>query len=85
MSARAWLAAGAGSAFGVALLVAACMHRKQQYRGAGQQLAGRSVVLERCRRQRRFGFSGHHDRLIVGGHVLGQWLGSRGVPVDQGQ
>jgi hypothetical protein len=37
MPARARLAAGAGSALGVA---------------------------------RRFGFYGHHDRLIVGGHVL---------------
>jgi predicted lipoprotein with Yx(FWY)xxD motif len=41
-------------------------HRKQ-YRSGGQQFAGRGV--ER-RRQRRFGFYGHHDRLIVGGTFL---------------
>ena len=45
-------------------------HRKQQYRGGGQQFAGRAIVLERRRRQRRFGLYGHHNRLIVGGHVL---------------
>jgi len=46
-------------------------HRKQQCRSGGRRLAGWSVALERRRRQRRFGFYGHHDRLIVGGHVPG--------------
>jgi hypothetical protein len=67
MSARARLAAGTGSALGVALLVAACGTGSSSTGGGGQQFAGRGV--ER-RRQRRFGFYGHHDRLIVGGHVL---------------
>ena len=70
MSAPARLAAGVGSAFGVALLVAACSAGSSSTRSGGQQLAGRGVVPER--RRRRFGFYGHHDRLIVGGHVPGQ-------------
>jgi hypothetical protein len=67
MSARARLAAGTGSVFGVALLVAACSTGSSSTGPAGSSSPAWGV--ER-RRQRRFGFYGHHDRLILGGHVL---------------